>query len=40
MKTTATFMALGSSNRKDVLAKDARASFLFLKQTLLDNYST
>ena len=33
MKTTATFMALGSSNRKDALAKNARASFLFYEST-------
>lgn len=32
MKTTATFMALGSSNRKDALAKkNAGSSFLFYK---------
>lgn len=31
MKTTATFMALGSSNRKDALVKNARSSFLFYK---------
>lgn len=31
MNTTATFMVLGSSNRKDALAKNARASFLFYK---------
>lgn len=35
MKTAATFMALGNSNRKDVLAKDARASFLFYKTDTL-----
>lgn len=35
MKTTATFMALGSSSRKDVLAKNARASFLFYKTDTL-----
>lgn len=41
MKTTATFMALGSSNRKDALAKKMRGHlFCFIKQTLLDNYST
>ena len=35
MKTAAIFMALGSSSRKDVLAKNARASFLFYKTDTL-----